>query len=56
MSDTKKIEAQIFDMDKGELLVNADLTVASVKRFIKLYSQVGINTRAIRAGVEVFVK
>jgi hypothetical protein len=56
MSDTRKLKAQIFDMDKNELLVDSELTVASVKRFIKLYSQVGITTRAVRAGVEVLVK
>jgi hypothetical protein len=56
MSDTRKLKAQIFDMDKNELLEDSELTVAIVKRFIKLYSQVGITARAVRAGVEVLVK
>lgn len=53
MSKNAKSLSQIFDMDTLELLVNAELTEARTKRFMKLYSQLGINVRAVRNGVEV---
>lgn len=42
-----KRPAVIMDMDKSEVLVIADLTPASIKRFIKQYAQYGINARAV---------
>lgn len=50
----KKLLAQIFDMDTLELLVSADLTPAATRRFMKHYTALGFNVRAVWNGsVEV---
>lgn len=49
----KKSQAVIVDIETNEELVRSELTLATVKRMVKYYSQFGIYTRATFNGEEV---
>lgn len=53
LNSKKKAPAQLIDLDTNEVLINAELTLPAVKRFIKHYKVFGIYTRATHNGVEV---
>ena len=49
----KKAHSVIIDMDTQEVLIDASLTLPAVKRFMKLYAQYGLYTKATHDAVEV---
>lgn len=49
----KKAYSQLLDLESGELVLSAELTLAAVKRFMKHYAQFGIYTKATHDGIEV---
>ncbi len=52
----KKAPAVIQDLETGEVVVSAELTLAAVKRFVKYYQSFGIYTEAIHGGTKVVLR
>lgn len=53
MNKNKKLYSELQDLETGELVVSAELTLAAVKRFMKHYKSFGVYTKATHGGIEV---